>query len=127
MTYTLKLGDTASLVFQTISAFFLRYSKRYGVQFESSLPPEFVVSEHAEQRIRERFGLTDKKKMAKMVQKAFYSRQTKSSPRITIAKNRSEYKGKKYKFREMMGRVFIFAYSGARGELPPVKLLVTVF
>ena len=92
--------------------FFLKHIRKqlqcWGVVFESDLPPEFVVSHHAEQRLAERVGVK-KDKMVKMVMKAWNAK----TPNMDkwgkkLYENKFRKDGKYIEFREMMGYLFIF-------------------
>ena len=106
-----------------------RFFKVWGVQFETDLPPEFIVSAHAEQRLLERVRCR-KDKIQKLVVKAWYSKSV-PIPKFEKTKNRTEYfydrKRHNRVARECMGYVFIFAYEYNRHPFLPQKVLVTVF
>ena len=108
-----------------VTAFIERTFKTWGVELETNLPPEFYVTKHAEQRLKQRVGIKATK-IPKFVTKAYYSKH-RPIPKL----NRKEYRNltgypKNRVAREMMGFVFIFAYSTPRGGLPKQKALITV-
>jgi len=103
-----------------------KYFKVWGVQFETDLPPEFVISKHAEQRFEERLGCS-KDKMAKVAVKAW------SAPEPDLKKwGRKIYNysfkdnAAKIHYREHMGFLFVFAVYNKRMFLPAQKLLITL-
>lgn len=109
----------------TIRRFIERHFKVWGVALETSLPPEFYVSKHAELRLYERVGVR-KEKIPELVAKAFYAKEV-DTPRVERAMNRGRYYHSKNRVaRELMGKVYIFAYSKPRGAFPVQKVLITV-
>lgn len=110
----------------TLMKLIARWVKVWGVGFESDLPPEFVVSLHAEQRLIERMGCS-RRKIPKVVMKAYYGRSV-PLPKLNTKRYYSahHHPGKNRVAREMMGYVFIFAYTQPRGAFPAQKVLVTV-
>ena len=102
-----------------------RFFKVWGVGFETNMPPEFVITNHAEERMKQRMSVSERK-LKQTVIKAFYSKEV-SCPKM----NRKEYRtkmfhGKRRIARELMGYTFIFCYSSPRSPLPTQKILITV-
>lgn len=82
-----------------------KYFKCWGVLFESSLPPEFIVTSHAEDRLLTRFGC-NRDKCKKITIKAWYSKEKVEQTWI----NKKEYfdKTNDATYKYFMGHVFIF-------------------
>lgn len=79
--------------------------KAWGVIFESDLPPEFVITIHAEERMSQRIKCR-RDKMIKLAMKAWESKE-KLDP---VFLNRKEYQGqvRGIEYRQLMGYVYIF-------------------
>lgn len=104
---------------------FKKYLKAWGVEFQSNLPPEFIVTTHAEERIVQRIGCK-KDKIAKLVMKAWSSQEKISE----VFENRREYgrpgqKGIFYK--QFMGYVFVFQVQYIQSHDYHRKKLITVY
>lgn len=84
---------------------------------EIDLPPEFIVSEHARQRMAERFGC-DERKIRKIAVKAWQS-QSEIPAKAILDSNRD--------YRYYNGHIFVYA----RDNLPKYgliqKILITVY
>lgn len=101
-----------------------RNFKVWGVEFETDLPAEFVITTHAEQRLIERLRVK-KEKLAKVVVKAWY---TDDVPSAKVNRAAYNYPAKNKRYREMMGYTWVFGYGHeSRSGLPPQKVLITVF
>lgn len=108
-----------------LPTFIEKYFKVWGVGFESDLPPEFIISTHAEERMRERMKCS-KDKMVKLVAKAFYGKSV-PIPKLERIKNKTHYRYDERRFaKEMMGFVFVFVMAEPRHPLPRQKVLITV-
>lgn len=104
-----------------------KYIKLWGVKFETDLPPEFVISKHAEERLRNRVGVS-KKKMSELVVKAWHTKDV-QIPKLNKREYKAEhfYKYKRQKVcRELMGYIYVFAYSSGRAPFNSQKVLITV-
>ena len=100
--------------------------KVWGVQFETDLPPEFVVSKHAEQRFTERLGC-NKQKMAKITVKAWNAAEPDLKKWGRKIYNHSfKDDAAKIQYREHMGFLFVFAVYPSRRPLASQKVLVTL-
>lgn len=99
--------------------------KVWGVAFESEFPAEFIITQHAEERFKERVH-SSKGKMMKMTVKAWQSEM--EVPRTRFLEYRAKYDGnKKAYFRYFMGYVFIFTTIWRKNAKEPTKLLLTVY
>lgn len=93
-------------------------------EFERNLPPEFFITSHAEERIKERIGCR-KDKIARMVKKAWLSE-------IPVKKeflNKKKYKRREYRnsiYKIFQGHVFIFRTRWIRQGGFNQKVLITV-
>lgn len=104
---------------------FSEEAKVWGVAFESEFPAEFIITQHAEERFKERVHAS-KGKMMKMAVKAWQSEM--EVPRTRYLEYRAKYDGnKKAYFRYFMGYVFIFATIWRKNAKEPTKLLLTVY
>jgi hypothetical protein len=92
------------------------------------LVPEFLITEHAKQRMAERIKVSPRK-MEKLCAKAWYGKSI-PIPKLIERQNRADYfyhyRDEKVA-REVMGYVFIFGYGQPRPNgLPRQKKLITV-
>ncbi len=101
--------------------------KVWGVEFEFNLPPEFYITDHAYERLKQRLNVSDKK-LKQVVVKAWHAPEV-DSKKMNLAKYRKELvsKDKTRIFRELMGYIFVFSLGRRRDGLPRQKVLVTVF
>jgi len=88
-----------------IHSLILKWFKVWGVRFASELPPEFIVSAHAEDRMVERFGCK-KVKTSKIIIKAWHSREKVKKEWLNKRKYFNQIKGATYKY--FMGYIFVF-------------------
>jgi hypothetical protein len=95
---------------------FLRRLKYWGCEFEYNIPPEFVISDHAEQRLKERFKCGDHK-LKKVTVKAWYSNEF-------VDKSKIKDNGRIY--RSFNGNVFVFKARFNKRIMAEQKILVTV-
>lgn len=103
-----------------------KWLKVWGAVFETDLPPEFVITTHARKRINERMGCSDDLKIKRLAVKAWHS-SNHFRPATQIKENVAEYYWRDYQYRELMGKIFVFAYGrNNRRGLPPSKVLITV-
>ena len=110
-----------------IREFIEKHFKVWGVEFESSLPPEFVISDHAEKRLNERVRMKPEK-MKALVVKAWYAKPV-NTPKLEKTQNRSSYYyGEERICRELMGKIYVFAYAYGKNRRPfsVQKVLITV-
>lgn len=104
-----------------------KYCYLFGVQFEGELPPEFIITHHAKQRLAERVGVSAEK-MKKITMKAWNCKDRVKK----ITHNRTEYfyeelHGRKIHLRSCMGYTFVFDKRYQRGLPYPQKILITVY
>ena len=107
-------------------AVFAERAKIWGVEFETRFPSEFVITNHAEDRIRERVSVKPKK-MMRMVVKAWGSKET--VPRLNKLAYAVQF-GEDPKFmfyRMFMGYVWIFRTMYRKNCQTPQKILITVY
>ena len=90
---------------QLIHNLILKYFKTWGVKFMSDLPPEYIISDHAEDRMAERFGCK-KDKISKIVIKAWHSREKVKKEWLNKRKYFNQVKGATYRY--FMGYIFVF-------------------
>lgn len=109
-------------------SFIERRFKVWGVELETNLAPEFFITKHAEQRLRERLNVNPDK-FAKVTVKAWHSKVV-SNPKMNRLDYAKEFDARKYYcyYRELMGWIFVFGVRiGARGALQHQKVLITVY
>lgn len=103
-----------------------KYYIFFGCEFEINLPPEFIITDHARQRLTERIGVSEKK-MKQLTMKAWYCKERVKEE----VKKRSEYyhkgKNKNIVFRSCMGYTFIFKRAFTFGVPHQQKILITVY
>ena len=114
-------------IFNLTKRLIQKYCFLFGASIETDLPPEFIITHHAHQRMRERVGVSPEK-MKKLVMKAWNCR---DKVKETV-KNHSEYhywymRGKRTDLRSCMGYIFIFEKKYLRGIPYPQKILITVY
>lgn len=107
-----------------ISSLVKKHLTIWGVGLESDLPPEFYISDHAYERLRQRVGVKPEN-MKRLVAKAWYSKDV-PVPRLALVNNKNAYLRRNRVGRECMGKIYVFAYSKQRYPFPPQKVLVTV-
>lgn len=93
----------------------LPHIRYWGVEYESKLPPEFIITHHAEQRLKERFKCNPVK-TKKIVMKAF-----KSKVPINIPNDQGKI------YRHFNGHTFVFDKQYRRQLLDYQKILITVY
>lgn len=91
--------------------------KYWGVAFEKNLPPEFIISDHGELRLKQRTELEEDQEMKKTIVKAWQHGETKRSERD---KNLYETKYAGYHF------IFRKFYPPLLGGFPQ-KMLITIY
>lgn len=100
--------------------------KIWGVEFETEMPPEFLVTEHAERRLLERMRVS-KRKLKETVVKAWHAKRVDSAKLNRKLYNSHLHHGNhKVVGRELMGFVFLFRYGVYRQDFPPQKVLISV-
>lgn len=104
-----------------------KYCFLFGVTIETELPSEFIITNHARERMAERIGVNPEK-MKKLVMKAWNCN---DKVKETV-KNHSEYhywymRGRKTHLRSCMGYTFIFEKKLTYGVPYPQKVLITVY
>jgi hypothetical protein len=111
-----------------IVEYFCQQAKIWGVDFESRFPSEFVISMHAEQRMRERVSVSEHK-MMKMAVKAWHSRLV--VPKVNVLEYRQQFASERdrrnIRVRYFMGYIWIFRLIFRRNCAERQKLLVTVY
>jgi len=105
--------------------FIKKHFKVWGVKFEvTDLPPEFIISVHAQERLIKRVGIK-KEKIPKFVIRAWYSKDV-DIKKLRYKKYNQFFRDQPKICREMMGYVFIFAVIENERVLANQKVLVTV-
>lgn len=111
-----------------IIKYFENQSKLWGVEFESRLPHEYLITFHAEKRIKERVRVTDSKIM-KMVVKASNSIENVTQTNMSDYEKKGglrDYRHKRY-FKSYMGYTWVFTYKYRKDANTPQKILITVY
>jgi len=104
-------------------AIVLNRLKEWGIVFEYNLPPELIITDHADQRMKERFKCNPIK-IKKIVMKAWNSPDM--IPPNYIQKFISKQKSGKYSYKSFCGNYFIFKLIYKTRLVGYQKLLVTV-
>lgn len=99
--------------------------KIWGVEIESNLPPEFIITDHAFLRIKTRTNYDDKK-IKKLVVKAWFSKEPVSKKFLSKIEDKIKRYGPTH-YRSFLGNVYVFraVYSKRLGHFQ--KKLVTVY
>lgn len=97
----------------------------WGVECERKIPPEFIICEHALERLKERF-YCEEKKLYKIVVKAWNNKEKVPFGKIIKLKNSKSHKGN-ISYKTFNGFIFVFAnyYNSILGFNQ--KTLVTVY
>jgi len=109
-----------------VKGIILKNFKLWGVKFETELPPEFIITEHAHQRLLGRLKCSEEK-IKKVTIKAWFSKEklptTWSNKREYF--DRERYKNSEYRI--LMGYLFIFDTSFIPKINAHQKRLITVY
>jgi len=105
--------------------FIKKHFKVWGVKFDiTDLPPEFIISTHAQERLIKRVGIKVEK-IPKFIIKAWYSKDV-DVEKLRFKKYNQLFRDHPKICREMMGYVFIFVMIENKRMLANQKILVTV-
>lgn len=95
--------------------------KYWGCEYDFNLPPEFIITEHARQRMIDR-GVCKEKKIRKVVVKAWHSEET------TLKQWNKQYNRLPHEvYKSFMGYLFIFLIKHNKRLGYTSKTLVTVY
>lgn len=94
----------------------------FGARFEWDMPPEFVITKHAHQRIQERMRVTDHK-MLPIAVKAWLTPGGEKLIEQYISPN---HRQKNRKFRVFQGRIFVYKVQYNALLARSQKVLITV-
>lgn len=95
------------------------------VQFERDLPPEFIISDHAATRMKERIGCSEDK-MMKLCIKAWHCHDKVSQRRLNNWEYGKKYNSKRRHYRACMGYIFVYASAYCYPISNRQKTLVTI-
>lgn len=107
-----------------------KYFKIWGVKYEGDLPPEFIVTNHALDRLKYRSG-TKEDKFKKIIIKAWYSSEYLDEKFLNKQEEIQFFKGKRnrsrIKYKLFNGLIFVFQlhFNGQIGVNQ--KKLITVY
>ncbi len=100
----------------------IKWFKCWGVRFDSDLPPEFIITVHAEERMDERFRC-NKDKVKKIIIKAWHSKDKVKKQWLNNRKYFGLVRGATYKY--FMGYIFVFKVYHHEGYTQ--KKLITMY
>jgi hypothetical protein len=108
--------------------FIEKHFKVWGVFLEADLPPEFLITKHAADRLWNRVGVKADKH-SKVTVKAWHSKVV-TRPIINRLEYAKGFDDRRYTchYRELMGWVFVFGIRiDRRGPFAQQKVLITVY
>lgn len=109
-------------ILKKIRPYLIKNLKCWGCAFNDELPPEFIITPHAQKRLEDRLNCR-KDKIRKMVVKAWFNKeQVKYDFKL-----RQEAKGYKGIYKTINGFVFIFAERWEPRIGYTQKILITVY
>lgn len=94
------------------------------VKYENELPPEFVITEHANERLQARV-LIKPCKLRKIIVKAWHNKQPVNPRLLDKLTRKPEYRNKHYRW--FNGYIFVFSIRYNKTIGFAQKILVTVF
>lgn len=95
--------------------------KYWGVRFENNIPPEFIITKHAQDRMIERLGCKTRDEMVKLVMLAWWNQA--NLPSWFMSNWARQSKKVRYEYRYLGKVVYVFIVSRS-GEQ---KTLVTIY
>lgn len=99
--------------------------KIWGVEIESNLPPEFIITDHAFLRLKTRTNY-DEKKIKKLVVKAWFSKEVVSKKLFAkIEDKKRRHSFSHYRF--FLGNLYVFDIVHNKKLGYSQKILVTVY
>lgn len=117
------VNSPVDMVKDKIRRFIMRRCKVWGAAFETELPPEFIITFHAQEKLNERFKCSPEKQK-KVVVKAWHSAE--ELPDEYVSRKRTKHENNNI-YKQFCGYIFVFGTRFNDKIGAEQKILVTCY